>query len=144
QPKPLFNQPTSDHKAELAKSEPPDDSGRGAVIILIGAGVMGVHVIALHTPGKILKKQFVIKTATHIDFERIVNESIGRAHMPDTSHRVDEGAQFPHIYRKTRAAEYVVLPNPAAVETAAIDDKSKMRKAGEGEILERSVPATIT
>src|SRR5437764_11437855 len=56
--------------------ESPDNSGGGAVIVLVVAGVMGVHVVALHAPGKILEEKFVIETAASIDNQRVINKRI--------------------------------------------------------------------
>ena len=48
-------------------SEPPHDAGGGAVVVLVSARVIGMHVVALHTPGKTLEPELVVDASADVD-----------------------------------------------------------------------------
>ena len=130
-------------KEELV-SEPPDKSGRSAVIVLGGAEVVGVHVVSLKAPGEILEGEFVVEAATYVDFNRVIDEA-SRVQVPDAGHGMDEWAEISSIHREAWAAENVVLSNArTAVEATAIDNDANAWKAGEGKIFEGGIPSAIT
>src|SRR5579864_4566332 len=124
------------------RSEAPDNSGGGAVVILGRAGVMSMHIVALETPGEILEPQLVIDAAAHVDHQRVVHKAIG-VEVPDASHGIDERAPLSEIRRDTRPGHGIVLGYAFAIKAAAIDDQADARKAGERECLERTGPPSI-
>src|SRR5712692_2242471 len=124
-------------------SEAPDNSSRGSVIVLIGAVIVTVHVIALQPPGKVLEGKLVIGTAANVDDGGVVDEGI-RVHMPNAAHGVHKGAPLSNAGGNAWAGDDVVLLNPAAIVTTAIDSQPDARKAGKGQRLKRAVPAAIT
>src|ERR1700742_219900 len=104
-------------------SEAPDDSCGGAVIVLRDAEIVGVHVVALEAPGKILEPQFVIESAAYIDEKRIVDEA-SRVEMTNASHGIHEGTQLADIGGVARPGDYVVLGYAAgSIKAAAIKHK---------------------
>ena len=126
----------------MDNSEAPNDSGRGAVVILIGAGVVTVHVVTLETPGKILEAKFVVDASTNVDKQRVVNEAAG-IQVADTGHAVDEWAPASEIRGEANATQRVVLGDTSSVEAAPIDNQTDARKAGEGEVFKGGVPSFI-
>src|SRR5271166_7106294 len=127
-------------------SEAPDNSGRGVVVVLVGAGVVTVQVIGLQPPGKMLEGKLVVGAAAEVKGERVVNEVIGVG-VPDSAHGVDEGAPFSEGHGQARAADKIVLRHlvgAAAVVTAGVGHQTEVRKAGKGKRLERSLPPAIT
>src|SRR5579864_4878209 len=129
----------------LEDLESPDKTGGGAVIVLRVAGVMRVHVIALNAPGEILEEDFVIEAAAHIDHQRVIDKRVGRAHVTNAGHGMNEGSDLSYIRRQPGAADNVVLPQAiAAIETAAVHNQAETGKAGEREILKGCIPAAIT
>jgi hypothetical protein len=124
-------------------SEAPDNSSGSPVIVLVGAVIVTVHVIALQPPGEVLEGKLIVRAAANVDRDRVVDEAVG-VHVPNASHGVHEGAPFSKADGKAWAGEEVVLLNAAAIEAAAIDHQSEARKAGKGERLKRGVPSAIT
>src|SRR5437763_9576665 len=105
----------------LEDLESPDEPGGGAVIVLCVAGIVRVHVIALNTPGEILEKYFVIKAAANVDHQRVIHKGVGRAHVPDAGHGMNERPDLTDIGGEAGATDNVVLPQAvAAIETAAV------------------------
>src|SRR5450755_2978696 len=123
-------------------SEAPDNSSRCAVVVLIGAAVVTMHVITLHPPGEVLERKLIVGAAADIDQNGIVNQRV-RVHVPNAGHGVYEGAPFSDGCRNAWAANDVVLFHAAAKEAAAIDHQADTRKAGKGKRLKRAVEAAI-
>ena len=96
-----------------ADSESPHNSGRRAVIVLSGAGVTGVHVVTLESPGKVLKSQLVVDTAAYVDEDRIVDEAAG-VQVADAGHGIDKGAPSSDIAGEPRTRHGVVLGDAAS------------------------------
>jgi len=104
---------------------------------------MGVHVIALKAPGKILEEKFVVDAAADINFQRVVDEASG-IQVANAGHGVDEGTPLSEIGGDAGAAEDVVLnESAAAIEAADIGDESDAGKAAEGQGLEGAIPSAI-
>jgi len=104
---------------------------------------MGVHVIALKAPGKILEEEFVVDAAAHINFQRVVDEASG-IQVANAGHGVDEGTPLSKVSGDAGAAHDVVLnESAAAVEAAGIGDESDVGKAAEGQGLEGAIPSAI-
>ena len=123
-------------------SKAPDNSSGRAVIVLIGAGVVAVHVIALHPPGKILEAKLVVGATANVDRDGVIDEAVG-VHVTNATHGVHEGAPFSIAEGKAWAGHEVILRDSSAVETAAIEHQSDARKAGKRERFKRTVPAAI-
>src|SRR5205085_1046383 len=112
------------------------ETSGGAVIVLRVAGVMRVHVIALNAPGEVLKEDFVIEAAAHVDHQRVIHKGVGRAHVTDAGHGMNKGSDLTDIGGEAGATDNVVLPQAvAAIETAAVHYQAETRKAGERDIL---------
>src|ERR1035438_1200535 len=126
-----------------AGSESPDNSGGGAVVVLVGAGIVTVHVIALQPPGKILEGKFIVGAAADVDRERVIDEAVG-VYVADASHGMHEGAPFSVGDRKARTADDVILLDPGAIKAAAIGDQAEAGETGEGNGFVRAGPAAIT
>src|SRR5436305_4794808 len=106
---------------------------------------MRVHVIALNTPGEILEKYFVIEAAANVDHKRVIDKGVGRAHVTDAGHGMNERPDLADIGGEAGATDNVVLPQAvAAIETAAVHYQAETRKAGERDILKGRIPAAIT
>lgn len=104
---------------------------------------MGVHVIALKAPGKILEEEFVVDAAADINFQRVVDEASG-IQVANAGHGVDEGTPLSEIGGDAGAAHDVVLNESAAtVKAADIGDESDVGKAAEGQGLEGAIPSAI-
>src|SRR5260370_9916658 len=94
--------------------EAPDNSSGGPVIVLIGAVIVTVHVIALQSPGEVLEGEFVIGAAADVDDEGIVDEA-ERVHVPNAGHAVHERAPLSNAGGKAWAGPDVALLQPAAI-----------------------------
>lgn len=104
---------------------------------------MGVHVVALKAPGKILEEELVVDAAANIDFQRVVDEAAG-IQVANTGHGVDEGTPLSEIGGNTGAAEEVVLHESAApVEAADIGDEPDVGISAEGEGFIGAIPSAI-
>src|SRR5579864_2296250 len=105
---------------------------------------MGVHVIALHAPGKILEEDLVVHPAADVDHEGPVNDSAGIDPV-NSSHGVNKWTPFFVLHREARTAHEIVVLDAAkavvAVETAGIGDEAEVCKPGERHDFTRSVPA---
>src|SRR5580765_8897483 len=113
------------------RSEPPDDSGGCSVVILHGAGVLGVHVIALQSPGEILEPQLVVHTASGVYDQWLIDGSAG-VQVANAGHGMNKWSPFADIGGETRTAHGVVLGFAAAVEAAAVDYQPEAGQADEG------------
>lgn len=128
---------------EERKSEAPDDAGGCAIVVLVGAGIAGMHVISLEAPGEIFERKFVVQTAADVDEEGIVDKAAG-IQVAHTDHGIDEGTEFSDVSGETGAADEVVLSYAgSAIKTAGVNDKTDVRKAWEGKGFERAIPAAI-
>src|SRR5271165_934681 len=111
-------------------SEAPDDAGGSAVVILSCAEVAGMHVIALHPPGKVFEENFVVRTAADVDHHRVIDEA-ARVQMSNAGHAVHKGAPLPEGGRQARPGNRVVLRDvagiPLTVKTAAIDHDTEVQ-----------------
>ena len=103
---------------------------------------MAEGVVALQSPGEILEKKLVVGAAAEIDGDGIVDEAV-RFNVANAAHGMHKGTPFSVNAREARAGKSDILRNTGAVETAGIEHQSNMRKAREGEGLERTVPAAI-
>lgn len=126
----------------MDKSETPDDSGGSAIVILIGTGVVTMHVVALDTPGEILKSKFVVDASADVDGQRVIDEATG-VEMADSGHPMDERAPPAEAGREANASERIVLGYTFSIEATAVEDETESREAGEGEIFGRDVPSFI-
>src|ERR1700722_9413033 len=120
--------------------KPPDNSGRGAVVVLVGAGVTVVHIIALQSPREPLEVKPVIDAAPDIDRDWVIDETV-RIDVADASHGVDEGTPFSIIKGNARTAEEDILRNwsrATPIVTAAIEHDPKARKTGERQVDRKS------
>src|ERR1051326_3356026 len=133
--RPSTTEDTEVHRKRLLfmiGSESPDDAGGGAIVVLGGAQIMGMHVIALKAPGEILEEEFVVDAAADINFQRIVNKASG-IQVAHARHGVDEGTPLSKIGGDAGTAQEVVLnKSAAAVKAADIGDESDAGKAAEG------------
>jgi len=127
-------------RPEISKA--PDNTSGCAVVVLIGAGVVAVHVIALQPPREILEAKLVVGAAADVDSHGVIDEAVG-VHVSNASHGVHERAPFSIADGESRAGEEVILRHSAAVEAAAIEHQSDAREAGKRERFKRSVPAPI-
>src|ERR1700756_2608581 len=100
-------------------SKAPHDSGRCAVIVLRVAGVMRMHVVALHTPGEVLDEEFIVRATADVDDQRAPYKSAG-IQTANTCRRLDERSPPSGIDEKTRASDRLVLGHPLAIKAAAI------------------------
>src|SRR5579859_1447155 len=108
----------------MIHSEAPDDTGRCAVIVLGSAQVMGVHVVALQAPGKILKTEPVVSASTYVDHERVIDKS-ARIQVADAGHAVNKRPPPVQIGGEPQATEGVILGHAGAIET-----RSEERRVG--------------
>src|SRR5579862_458222 len=123
-------------------SETPDDSGGGSVIVLIGAGVMTMHVVALQPPGKTLQAKLVVDASAHVNEKRIVDKSAG-VQMADPGHGMDEGTPSSDIRRDANTAYTVVLFHAPPGECAGIEHKPQSGKARKRQVFEGNVQAFV-
>ena len=114
-------------------SEAPDDTGGSAVVVLISAEVVGVHVVALQAPGEVLEEEFVVRAAADVDDQRVVDEA-ARVQVTNAGHGMHEGPPLPEVGRQAWAGDRVVLRNVArircAVEAAGIDHQAEVQESG--------------
>src|SRR5260370_27083271 len=102
--------------------EAPDNSRGCPVIVLVGARIMTVHVVALQAPGKVLEGKFVVCSTADVDGRGVVDEAVG-VHVPNAAHAVYEGPPFSDRDGEPRASENVGLLPPASIEAAPIEDQ---------------------
>ena len=101
-----------------------------------------MHVVALDTPGEILKSKFVIDAAADVDGQRVIDEATG-VEMADSGHTMDERAPPAEVGREANASEPIVLGYTFSIETTAVKDQTDSGETGEGEIFRRDVPSFI-
>src|SRR5579864_2965674 len=112
-------------------SKAPHEPSGGAVIVLVGAGVVAVEVIALEAPGEILEAEFVVCAAAYVDDVRVIDEA-HRIYVTDAAHTLHEGSPLSKVKREPRAGNADVLRYrivAASIITTAIDHQSEARKA---------------
>src|SRR5579859_1064055 len=127
----------------MACSEAPDNTGRRAVVILRGAQIMRVHIVALQAPGEILKEELIVGAAANVDLQRVVNEAAG-VQMTNAGHGVDERPPLSETGREAWAAQRVVLHQAfAAIKPADIRHQSDAWIAAEREGFVGSIPSAI-
>src|ERR1035437_4447271 len=127
-------------------SEAPDKSSGSPVVVLIGAAVMAIQIVALQSPGEVLETKSVVRAAAYVDRHWVVDEAI-RVYVPDAGHGVHEGAPFSVAEGYTWATEKDVLCNwrsAISIVTAAIEHYPEVRKTGERERLEGALKPAIT
>src|SRR5215469_11200821 len=114
-----------------SRSKPPDNAGRCAVVVLIRAGVVGMHEVALHAPGKVLEPELVVDASADIDQQRTIREPAG-VPVTDPGHRVHERAPLAHSDRIPRAAHNVIFRFALPVKPRSVGDQAKAREPHEG------------
>src|SRR5258708_291808 len=112
------------------RSEPPHNPGRSAVIVLISAGIMRVHVVALKTPREVLEPELVVDASPDVNQQRPVSKP-ARTQSPDAGHRMYERPPLSHVGRKAWAAGDVVFGFAAPVKAAPVSDQAEVRKTDE-------------
>src|SRR5262249_5879373 len=112
-----------------------------------GVSIVRVHEIGLKAPGKILEENLVVRAAAHVDHAVSVSNPT-RVYLLNAAHAVHKRTPFSVCRRKAHAAEQVVRRDASelvvAVEAAAIDDETYMRKAREWNRFRRCIPSAIT
>src|SRR5947209_1569506 len=105
---------------------------------------MRVHVVALHAPGEILEKYFVIEAAANVDHQRVIYKGVGRANVPNAGHGMNERPDLADICGEPGAADDIVLAQAiAAIKAATIHYQAEAGKAREREILKGRIPPAI-
>jgi len=122
--------------------EAPDNSSGSAVIVLICAGVVAVHVVALKAPRKTLEAEFVVHATADINKEGIVDEPAG-VQVADASHCLHERTPSADIGGVANATYTIVLFHALAGEGTDINHETQVRDARKGKVLKGNVQAFI-
>src|SRR5882757_544352 len=131
---------------EKSRSEPPDNAGGGAVVILRGAGVAGANAVALHAPGKIMEVQPIVHATADIDGDRIVSNATG-INFLHSGHGVYEWPPAAERSGEARAGKKVILRDLSggivAIEAACVEYHSEVGKTWRRKRFGGGVPASI-
>src|SRR5437899_10762144 len=129
-------------EAAEARSEAPYNSSGCAVVVLVGAGVATMHVVALQPPRKILEEEFVVHAATYVQRGWAIDEVVG-IDVANAAHGMHERSPFSETCGHPQAAENIVLGNATAVEATAVSDQPDVRKARKRQSLDRGIPPAV-
>src|SRR5271157_127935 len=127
---------------DFSPSETPYNSSRGLIVVLVGGGVVPVHVVALQAPGEVLKPELIVRASADVDGDGIVDKAV-RFYVSNAGCGVNKRAPFPEVRGQARAKNTHVLRDAGTIIAAGIEYETEVRKADEGEVFRRSFPTTI-
>jgi len=131
---------------EKSRSEPPDNTSGGTIVIFNGAGVIGADAVALHAPGEIMEVKSIVHATANIDGDRVVSNATG-INFLHSGHGMNEWPPASKRGGEARTGKKVVLGNfsgcIAAIEAAGIEYHSEVGKTRRGERFGGGIPASI-
>jgi hypothetical protein len=130
-----------------AGSKTPDNSGGGAIVVLVCAQIAAVHVVSLQAPRETVERQLIVGAAAKIDSQRIIDVAAG-IDVLDSGHGVGERPPLSVIGVEAGTDKSVVLRDAEssdafAIKAAAVEHEAEVLNARKRKHFDRAVESFV-